>query len=895
MDTSLSEECVRIDADPQVTMLQGEAISEEEGTEISDEVEDLSNSLREAVHDSTIRPKLQCLMMDPSFSMVTVQGEDSGIQWETTPSRASTPWVSDGRASSLEFCSSPTERSATPGSGVAGRIIFIMDEAKIIRRKRTRERDAGRRSRAGRETPVVDAEDSEGVAARPELVGVSLPNVKGEGEAEEEGAVDPREEKEQRLFRLVSEGSEILNIVVPPKLASVDEEESKAMEDNLSFLEETPVAKPTDIDGDEVFDPCIDVTVPGQAPTEPGGVHSLGVPGGSQVARPDGTDPPGAPVARPPRTGADIDTDYFETFTLMDAEAAPGAPAAVTLEGQEETEKGSGGENQAGKEQDQPRDTSDTQDQSGAVAIFGEEIASDHLDEVFYGGTDDVGSFLEGEEDGNRDKSAFSKSPLKKSGSSLFGSQEDVLTPIFLSPGPPKIIDPALLDEPKAMAFLYTDLYEEAVGSREKEEDAESVASERSFHSRQSDREARGYLEKFVLKDETPVEDMEPDEERRIKEERLQKWSENAHKLLSQPHEGETQEDMPEAEEEITDFFRTSASSSPSDAEPFPPLLPEENATELTKEEVKAEEKSLTKAPEEPQPQVRASGETLVEEGKTQPADEPLKPSSESSPQGVGKTSVPEEPEIPAISQKCIAPGQKGKDLPKKEVPQKQQPPSQIDGGITNQKPLTLEAPPRRKTTAPKATLDLTPLSPVETAEEGEGVEGKEQREEEKEKASPAETADEGEGDGDETEKVDVSSSPPAPSQDALLPIADNDATDQGQVTRTSETEPVKDKESNQETENQDTAETVSSSPEEEKVEVAEAEERKEENCDGEPAEGDTRLETAEIESAESAETEVDPEKGGAGVTESAETDSGNQSVASKAEPDRQHGRCIIL
>ncbi|XP_067114409.1 cardiomyopathy-associated protein 5 [Osmerus mordax] len=885
MDTSLSEECVRIDADPQLTMLQGVAISEEEGREISDEVEDLSNSLREAVHDSTIRPKLQCLMMDPSFSMVTVQGEDSGIQWETTPSRSSTPWVSDGRSSSLEFCSSATERSVTPGSGVAGRIIFIMDEDKIVRRKRTRERDAGRRSRADRETPLVDPEDSEGVAARPELVGVSLPNVKGEGEAAEEGAADTREEKDQRLFRLVSEGSEILNIVVPPKLASVDEEESKAMEDNLSFLEETPVAKPTDIDSDEVFDPCIGVTVSGQAPTEPGGVQSLGSPGASHLARPDGTDPPGAPVAKPPRTGAEIDTDYFETFTLMDAEAAPGAPAAVTLEG-------AGGENQAGEDQDQPRDTSApmTRDQSGAVAVSGDEIASDHLDEVFYGGTDDIGSFLEGEENGNRDKSAFSKSPLKKSGSSLFGSQEDVLTPIFLSPGPPKIIDPALLDEPKAMAFLYTDLYEEAVGSREKEEDAESLASERSFHSRQSDREARGYLEKFVLKDETPVMDMEPDEERRIKEERLQKWTENAHKLLSQPPEGETQGDMPETEEEITDFFRTSASSSPCNVEPFPPLLSEENATEVTEEEVKAEEKDLTNALEVPQTQVDVPGEALAEDGNTQPADEPLKPSSESSTQGVGKTSVPEEPGIPAISQKCIAPGQKGKAFPNKKV-QQQQPPSQIDGGITNQKPLKLVAPPRRKTTAPKATLDLTPLSPVETAEEGEGVEGKEQREEEKEKASPAETADEGEGDGDETEKVDVSSSPPAPSQDALLPIADNDDTDQGQVTRTSETEPVDGEESNQETENRDTAGAGSSPPEEEKVEV----ERKEENCHGEPAEGDATLETAESESAESAETEVEPEKGGAGVTESAKTDSGNSPVASKAEPDRQHGRCIIL
>ncbi|CAG5922628.1 unnamed protein product [Menidia menidia] len=40
-----------------------------------DEVEELQNSLREAVQDQSVKPKLQCLMVDPSFSMVTVQKE----------------------------------------------------------------------------------------------------------------------------------------------------------------------------------------------------------------------------------------------------------------------------------------------------------------------------------------------------------------------------------------------------------------------------------------------------------------------------------------------------------------------------------------------------------------------------------------------------------------------------------------------------------------------------------------------------------------------------------------------------------------------------------------------------------------------------------------------------
>ena len=57
----------------------------------------------------------------------------------------------------------------------------------------------------------------------------------------------------------------------------------------------------------------------------------------------------------------------------------------------------------------------------------------------------------------------------------------------------------------------YTDLYEEAGGSKEgvKDEDTETMTAEWSFHSRHSDWKASGYLEKFVLKDETPVVELE--------------------------------------------------------------------------------------------------------------------------------------------------------------------------------------------------------------------------------------------------------------------------------------------------------------------------------------------------------------------------------------------------
>ncbi|XP_029301164.1 cardiomyopathy-associated protein 5 isoform X1 [Cottoperca gobio] len=643
-----------------------------------------SDHLREAVHDDNVRPKMQCLMMDSSFSMVTMQGEDSGIAWETTPSRCSTPWASE--AGTVDLSSMVVMRPATPGSVPAGKIIFVMDEDLISRRKKTKER----KRKADRQREVV--ESSENISGRPELVEVSQPNVKTE-EGDEEEANDPTVDKEQLLFRLVSEGSEILNIVVPPKLITVDEEESKAMVDNLSYLEESLVPKASEETHDnELFFTGSDTESGDQVkPSSSTGTHIM--------------DPPGAPVARPPVRGAAGHVDYFEAFTMIDAQA-PGSPAVIT-QGQVEQEAEAeteilDAERPVESEDNTTTATSVDNDKSDTISL--EEITSELLDEVFYGGTD---NYLMKTLNKDDECGAHLRLPSKPSGSTLFGSQEDILTPIFLPEGPAKMIDQILLEEPKAMAFLYTDLYEEAIGSREKEEDTESMGSEKSFHSRQSDREARGYLEKYVLIDETPALEVEPADKEKSPEEGARVLSQDLYDfedLLLEPEKGE----MPNSEEEITDFFRSSASSSPCEVETFPRSLEDET-------------QSTTKTKDKTNKKVSIKVEKV--------AKIPVDPLSVSSFEFVS-----EEPDWGGTDDHL--------DVSRDEELWKQD--------LEKQKPV---APPRRKaTSSPKACLDLTPLTRVDDImQEKEEAGGKEQREEEKEKASPAETADEGDGDGEET------------------------------------------------------------------------------------------------------------------------------------------------
>lgn len=192
----------------------------------------LSSSLREIVQDPSVKPKLQCLMVDPSFSMVTVQSEDSGIVWETASSRCSTPWASE--------TSSTSEAYSMEGSGAAGKITIVFDEEKVIRR-RTR---SGRSSRLGDRLSRPGSSRSASALGveRPEMAEVSLPNVKQEKTLTEPD-LEEIKNKDQQLFSLISEGYEILNIRVPSKLPTVDEEESTDLQDNLSYLDQTPKIK----------------------------------------------------------------------------------------------------------------------------------------------------------------------------------------------------------------------------------------------------------------------------------------------------------------------------------------------------------------------------------------------------------------------------------------------------------------------------------------------------------------------------------------------------------------------------------------------------------------------------------------------------------------------------
>ncbi|PKU28365.1 hypothetical protein llap_21331 [Limosa lapponica baueri] len=70
-------------------------------------------------------------MTNSSFSMVTVQSKDSGITWETSLSRCSTPWASETSTTS-DFYS--TESS--PVSSPPGKVIFSTDEGKIVRKRK---------------------------------------------------------------------------------------------------------------------------------------------------------------------------------------------------------------------------------------------------------------------------------------------------------------------------------------------------------------------------------------------------------------------------------------------------------------------------------------------------------------------------------------------------------------------------------------------------------------------------------------------------------------------------------------------------------------------------------------------------------------------------------------
>ncbi|XP_040196522.1 cardiomyopathy-associated protein 5 isoform X2 [Rana temporaria] len=605
----------------------------------TEEVEELAQSLKDAVEDEDAKPKLQCLMSNPDFSMVTVQCEDSGIHWETTSSRCSTPWASEASTTSDVYSMESSSAGTLPG-----KVIFIMDEGKL-RRKKVRPSCAGKFSRLSSHhkksgdnpkasadsvgesfkqalekakrhlsthTEEVSSTDSSAKCPEEHTVQHSEEptlDVSTENATEEEkmkpvkaeaAAIPPYNREEQvkctnaepekiekdpalnheratsascpvkdlqdktttktvkqpqvtnanvinarkykgripqslvekkaeivssqhdiekypsyviedlssvleniaklcnpskdelsqeneppstqsNVFSIVSDGSEILNILAPDLISTADQDASEEMQDRLEYLEENPMLMRKQIlDEDD--------TQPDTIPDELDQKHN-------KTVEEENVTPSDKPA---------LDIDYFEKFTLIDTKIPIDTELKTLIQ---ELDVGH-----------------DTRIENGLSVERKPSPEEDfyllhNLDESFYGVSFENLSHHGAGPPSHLDEDKYhqDKEVKKTNGATLFNPDEGVLTKSFLFPTSYPI-NPELLEEPPALSFLYTDLYEEARGSKTKQEhdrsDAESTTSLDSFHSRISDDDGTGiYFEKFNLKDEILAGDDQSDEE----------------------------------------------------------------------------------------------------------------------------------------------------------------------------------------------------------------------------------------------------------------------------------------------------------------------------------------------------------------------------------------------
>ncbi|KAK6492475.1 cardiomyopathy-associated protein 5-like [Huso huso] len=382
----------------------------------------------------------------------------------------------------------------------------------------------------------------------------TLPNVIAATSSEEpeadkqttEHKAEPDSQKE--LFNIVSEGYEILNIIAPPEMLSIDEEESSHMQDNLAYLEDNPLIKPKvlqeAVEADEI--PVIeeemetesndiseekseekrelkDTIISEQKETD--NVEQTGTQNLEQNST-TSTELTQSSALAPLSINGNSDMDYFEKFTLMD-EQVPGEKPIV-----EKTEKE---DTLVNEDEENVEEKSFSEDRDVFVFVDDIEIAGEHLDEVFYGTEQTEAEactptkhYIEDETNDKKD------AHLKESGASLFSHEEETLTKCYY-PVTTKNIDLSLLEEPPAMAFLYTDLYDQATGRKEKDDepsDEESLNSDASFPSRLSDSDDNTgiYFEKYNLKDDVPLVEGEPTPQEE-KEKAQNIWHQNTFEL----------------------------------------------------------------------------------------------------------------------------------------------------------------------------------------------------------------------------------------------------------------------------------------------------------------------------------------------------------------------------
>ncbi|XP_059109108.1 cardiomyopathy-associated protein 5, partial [Peromyscus eremicus] len=311
-------------------------------------------------------------------------------------------------------------------------------------------------------------------------------------------------EDQKSAFSIISEGCEILNIHAPAFIPSVDQEESEQMQDKLQYLEEKAsfktIALREESEGvaspkarkDKLEDPGRKVTsLTGSEPKE------------TQKTKEE--------IATESETGnftfiqptvSREEEDYFEKYTLIDYNLSPdSAKQKLSLEGFPK----------------EAMEATTSFPGSSEEGILEPEYDLVKLDESFYGLAKDYSELSHTEmqkssvtpkpDDENVSKGISRGVDSRSPGMPLFDVEEEVLSRSQIFPTTAKAVNPELLEEPPALAFLYKDLYEEAFGEKEKGETAsegDSVDSEASFPRRHSDTEdgTGMYFEKYILKDD---------------------------------------------------------------------------------------------------------------------------------------------------------------------------------------------------------------------------------------------------------------------------------------------------------------------------------------------------------------------------------------------------------
>ncbi|XP_072113924.1 cardiomyopathy-associated protein 5-like isoform X1 [Mobula birostris] len=391
---------------------------------------------------------------------------------------------------------------------------------------------------------------------------------------------------QKAVFNIVAEGSEILNIIAPANLCSVDQEECRKMQDNLMYLQVNPNIEKKYLEGDiastDSFNRMKDaqqsrllgasqhceqhlnpqnlwdsftvgksipssvvhaehIHVTGSNPSNVAGSnpsdairtnptheiethasHRLGSnphtissnPSHGSESKPTSVETPNsstATVSNPTSTEQSTavdksakksgtkEYDYFEKYTLVD-ERVPIDPVTI-----------------GHKVWELPvPEVENPSVRNLEMGLSAEEKELFNFDEFDVSGNpgsyDDTTEFsvqtpkpepLRKREEGDIAGIFYHK----EAGSLLFDTTEGILSRSHCFPISTKLVDLTLLEEPPALAFYYKDLYEEAKGRRDQnndQSDEDSSNPELSFHCHSSDTdEGNGlYFEKYILKDD---------------------------------------------------------------------------------------------------------------------------------------------------------------------------------------------------------------------------------------------------------------------------------------------------------------------------------------------------------------------------------------------------------